>query len=101
MATLAQISSLRRMTALEENDAVYTDALLGGMVDDLGFEAAAAQIWKEKAAAVAGLVDTTESGSSRRLSQLREGYLEMARGVGDAGGSETLAGSFTVGIERV
>jgi hypothetical protein len=101
MATADQISRLRRVTALEENDPIYTDSLLGGMIDDLGFEGAASQVWKEKAASVAGLVDTTESGSSRSLSQLRKGYMEMATGVGDPGGSDVLSGSFTVEIERV
>ena len=99
MASDDQIARLRRMTALDANDPVYTTSLLGGMIDDLGFEAAAAQVWKEKAATVAGLVDTTESGSSRSLSQLRKGYMEMAEGV-DAGVPAT-GGSFTVEIERV
>ncbi len=78
MADEATIARLRRLTALSEDDQVYTDAVLDGMIEDLGFETAAAAIWQEKAAAVAGLVDTTESGSSRSLSKLREAYLGMA-----------------------
>lgn len=100
MATDDQVAMLRRMTALDENDAIYTDSLLGGMIDDLGFESAASQIWREKAASAAALVDTTESGSSRSLSQLRKGYLEMATAVNpevDVSGG----GSYTVEIERV
>jgi hypothetical protein len=100
MADQDQIAMLRRMTALADNDAVYTDSLLGGLIDDLGFETAAAQIWREKAAVVAGLVDTTESGSSRALSQLRKGYLEMATAINPTVDS-TGGGSFTVEIERV
>jgi hypothetical protein len=100
MATQDQISTLRRMTALTDDDAVYTDSLLGGLIDDLGFETAAAQIWKEKAAAAATLVDTTESGSSRALSQLRKGFLEMATAVNPVVDS-TGGGSFTVEIERI
>ncbi|KOX14983.1 hypothetical protein ADK66_03000 [Micromonospora sp. NRRL B-16802] len=101
MATEAEVARLRRITDLDENDPVYTESLLGLLIDDLGIEAAASQIWKEKAAAYAGLVDTTESGSSRRLSQLYDHALKM----GDqfippdptpAGGS-----SYTVEIERV
>lgn len=100
MATTEQVAALRRATALEEDDEVYTDTLLGGLIDDLGFEAAASTVWREKAASVAGLVDTTESGSSRRLSQLRDGYLAMAKA---AQPDETGSGgySFTVGVERV
>jgi hypothetical protein len=87
------------MTALDADDAVYTDTVIDGMIEDLGFEAAASAVWQEKAASVAGLVDTTESGSSRRLSQLREAYLEMGGAIG--GDTSTGAGSFTVEIERV
>lgn len=100
LASETDIATLRRMTALDSSDPVYTDELLGGMIDDLGLEAASKQIWREKAAAAAGLVDMSESGSSRSLSQLRKGYLEMADAVG--GGEETTTGgTFTVPIERV
>lgn len=100
MASAEDIAALRRATAVAADDAVYTDSVLGGMIDQLGFPAASATVWREKAAAVAGLVDTTESGSSRRLSQLREGYLEMAKA---AHPEDTGTGgiSYVVGIERV
>lgn len=101
MATDAQVERMRRMTALAEDDETYTDSLIGGMIDDLGFEAAAAQIWTEKAAGVAGLVDTTESGSSRALSQLRKAYAEMATSVNPPVDSGSNGRSFTVEIERV
>jgi hypothetical protein len=99
MATDAQIDRMRRVTALTEDDETYTDSLLGGMIDDLGFEAAAAQVWREKAAGVAAMVDTTESGSSRRLSQLRDAYEAMAGTV--APPAVTGKRSYTVEIERV
>jgi hypothetical protein len=99
MADAATLARFRRSTALEADDAVYTDAILDGMIEDLGFEAAAAAIWREKAASVAGLVDTVESGSSRRLSQLREAYVAMG---GVVAPDETTTGtSYTVEIERV
>lgn len=101
MATESEIASLRRATALSEDDVVYTDSLLGGMIDDLGFEAAAAQIWREKAASVAGLVDTTESGSSRALSQLRDAYLGMADAIHPETEAPASGGSYTVAVERV
>jgi hypothetical protein len=101
MASETEIASLRRATALDPADPVYTDSLVGGMIDDVGFEIAAATIWREKAASVAGLVDTTESGSSRSLSQLREGYLDMASAISpDVTGSPS-GSSFTVAVERV
>lgn len=99
MADAAEVASLRRVTALEADDAVYTDSVLGLMIDQLGFESAAATVWREKAASVAGLVDTTESGSSRRLSQLREAYLGMAGAVNPD--TTATGSSYTVEIERV
>lgn len=101
MATTDQIAQMRRSTALEEDDPTYTDSLIGGMIDDLGFPAAAAQIWREKAAAVAGLVDTTESGSSRSLSQLRKAFTEMAGAVNPTVEEPVTSASFTIPIERV
>ncbi|MET0416545.1 MAG: hypothetical protein ABW022_11050 [Actinoplanes sp.] len=102
MATETELGRFRRATALAADDAVYTDAVIDGMIEDLGYDAAIATVWREKAAAASALVDTTESGSSRSLSQLRKGYLEMANASnpgevdpGDGGGS------FTVEIERV
>jgi len=100
MATEEELARFRRMTALSDDDAVYTDAVLDGMIEDLGFDAAVATVWREKAASVAGLVDTTESGSSRRLSQLREAYLGMAGAVGPVE-QTTTGGTYTVEIERV
>lgn len=99
MATDTQIAQLRRMTALDADDQTYTDSLLGGMIDDLGMEPAVAQVWREKAAATAGLVDTTESGSTRALGQLRKGYLEMAEAAVPE--AQTIKRSYTVEIERV
>jgi hypothetical protein len=101
MATESELARFRRMTALEDNDAVYTDAVIDGMIEDLGFEAAVAAVWTEKAASVAGLVDTTESGSSRQLSQLRKGYLEMAEKLNPVVDTGVGGGTFTVEIERV
>lgn len=102
MATESEIAALRRATALQVDDPVYTDSLLGGLIDDLGFNSASATVWREKAASVAGLVDTTESGSSRSLSQLRKGYLEMASGANPSAEPEVVGGmSFTVPVERV
>lgn len=101
MADDATIASFRRATAVEADDPIYTDELVGGMIDDLGFEAAAATVWREKAASVAGLVDTTESSSSRALSKLREAYLGMASAVNPTDPEVVATGApFTVEAER-
>lgn len=99
MADAPTIARFRRMTALLADDVIYTDSVIDGMIEDLGFEASVASVWREKAAGVAGLVDTTESGSSRKLSQLREAYLDMGGVIG--GDAEAGGGSYTVEIERV
>lgn len=101
MASIDDIARLRRVTALEPADAVYTDSLLGGMIDDLGFEAAASRVWQEKAAVAASLVDTTESGSSRRLSQLQENALRMSQQYRQDLTDDTAGKSFTVAVERL
>lgn len=100
MASQETIDRLRRMTDLAADDPFYTDELLSDMIDELDLDGASRQIWREKAASVSSLVDITESGSSRSLSQLRKAYLEMA---GDDAEEDTGVGqgSFTIGIERV
>lgn len=99
MPTESEIASLRRATGLEADDETYTDELLDGILEDLGFDAAVKAIWREKAATYAGLVDMTESGSSRRLSQLSENALKIA---GSWTTEEEVTGSsYTVEIERV
>ncbi len=101
MATPEEVQQLRRMTGLDPDDTVYTGDLLSTYIDNLGtLELAASAIWGEIAAQAASLVDVTESGSSRRLSQLTDNAIKMRGalgGVDDTSGG----GSFTVGMERV
>lgn len=96
------LAQLRRMAGLDENDPTYTDEVLELYFDNLGSDlnAVAAAIWGEKAAAASSLVDVTESGSSRRLSQLQTQYLAMQKQFGGDGGSA--GGRFvgTVEIDR-
>lgn len=101
MATADEIARFRRAADIPIDDAVYTDSVIDGMIEDLGFNPAVGQVWSEKAASYAGLVDTTESGSSRRLSQLHEQAIRM-RGVFNPDDSATgSGGSFVVEIERI
>lgn len=101
MATAEQILSFRRAAAIELDDAVYTDAVIDGMIEDLGFNPAVGQVWREKAASFAGLVDTTESGSSRRLSQLYSQALAVGSAWTTDPSADDSGGSFTVEIERM
>lgn len=100
MASEAEVARLRRITDLSADDEIYTDTLLGQLIDDLGMESAASTVWKEKAAGLAGLVDTTESGSSRRLSQLYDQALKMGSAFTPPDPTPAGASSFTVEIER-
>lgn len=104
VATEDEIAQLRRLTGLAVDDATYTDEVLGTYIDNLGLLPAAAVIWRERAASVAGLVDVTESGSSRKLSQLYSQFLKMGEGLtpeDDDDTTEPGQASFVVGIERV
>lgn len=98
MATVDQVARLRLLTDLPDDVTPYTDEYLSGLIDAYGMDAAASLLWKEKAAKYAGMVDMTESGSSRKLSQLREAALEMANGFEP---EPKTSGSFTWPIERV
>lgn len=103
MATAEDIDRLRRIAAIADDDETYTDEVLGTYLDNLGsLEAAAGAVWTEKAASFSGLVDVTESGSSRRLSQLHSQALTMAKAFAmpedDTG--EPGRASFTTGMER-
>lgn len=80
MATAEQIVSLRLLIAEPNDVAPFSDAELGERIDaaDSDLDLVAYEVWTEKAASYAGAVDTTESGSSRKLSQLQDNALEMA-----------------------
>jgi hypothetical protein len=81
MATAEEIAALRLMIAEPDNVAPYTDLALGSAIDaaDGDLNAVACQIWTTKAAGVVGLVDISEGGSSRKMGDLHEQYLTMAK----------------------
>lgn len=84
MATIDDVARLRRLTN-EPTTTVYGDLDLSGYIDGVeNVELAAAEVWREKAARYAGLVDTTEGSSSRKMSQLRDAALKMAELYGGA-----------------
>ncbi len=105
MATESEILRLRRAADIPEDDPIYTDEVLGAMIDELGFNMAACTLWREKASSYAGLVDITESGSSRRFSQLYSQALAMAGSWcpkdDDVTAPGTSGGSYTIAIERM
>lgn len=85
MATAEDIAAFRLLIDEHDDKLPYTDAAIGSRMDvATSREALAAQIWTEKAAALAALVDVSESGSSRSLGQLQDKALAMAKAMRDA-----------------
>lgn len=79
MASPEQIDELRRMIGELENAAPWEDAYVSQLIDaSASLNVAAMKAWDQKAAIYASMVDTAESGSSRRLSQLQDQALKMA-----------------------
>lgn len=79
MATFKQIEDLRRAIAEPTNAEPYTDEFLNDTIDEKGsVNHAAAYLWDMKASAAAGMVDVSESGSSRKLGDLYKNAVAMA-----------------------
>lgn len=103
MAEQIDIDALRRATGIISTGEPYTDAALSALLDTYGFNLAAARLWEELATQYSTAVDTTESGSSRSLSQLYTNALGMASRYRDLERVDvvtTQRRSFTVQIER-
>lgn len=107
MATPAEIARLRRLIGEPNDTAPWTDAVLADIIDNADdLDLAALEVWEAKAASAASLVDTAESGSSRRLSQMHDQALKMVahyrQSTAVTDQPPDLAGySFTLPIERV
>lgn len=80
MATALEIAELRAEVQESNNAEPYTDAFLGELVDAHGVSDSAYRIWKAKRNAVASLVDISEGGSSRKMSQLFDNYDKIVNG---------------------
>jgi hypothetical protein len=78
MATADEIAEVREYVAEPDNSNGWTDTRVGTFIDreDDLFLAAAA-IWSATAGAYAGLVNVSESGSSRSLGTLIDNALKM------------------------
>lgn len=99
MASDAEVQQLRLLVAEPTNALPYTDAALSTAIDNAegDLNLAAYNIWTQKAAAAADLVDVTEGGSSRKMGDLHEQALGMARHFGSqvSGGVEPDAPRYT------
>lgn len=78
MADPLDIVRLRRLIGEPDDAEPWTDAVLSDIIDDAAdINSAALEVWEAKAAQSASFVDTTESGSSRKLSQVNDQALKM------------------------
>lgn len=78
MATSQEIAELRINIKEPNNVEPWTDEFLGDMIDAYGVDEASYRIWRSKATTVNSLVDISEGGSSRKMSQVYENYLKTA-----------------------
>lgn len=98
MASVDEVAELRRLTAIPDIEEPYTDGFMGGLIDAEGINGAAALLWREKAAEFVTAVDMSESGSSRKFSDLHKNALTIA---GDfEGRASRITTSGVVQIER-
>lgn len=89
MAKHVEIQELRLAIGESRDEEPYTDRFLNDVIDDAGtVNAAAGRIWGHKAASFAGLVDVTESGSSRKLGDLYKNALAMQKTYEDKASEE-------------
>lgn len=80
MATVEQVAQLRLIID-EPSSLVYSDDMLEVIIDQADgiLDVAAAEVWQQKAARFSTLVDTSESGSSRAMSQMYKNAAAQAK----------------------
>lgn len=78
MADATQIADLRRLTG-ETGSTTYSDEELSARIDAANgdLRTVAADIWEEKAATYAEMVDISEAGSSRKNGELYKNAIAM------------------------
>lgn len=76
---MADTEDIERIKRLTNGATDYTDEQIGGMLDaGLTIREIAHDYWTEQATKFASLVDVSESGSSRSMSQLHKNALTLA-----------------------
>lgn len=81
MATESDVTTVREFVNEPTNANGWTDDRIKAIVDanDGDLRAAAADIWTSKASSFSMLVDVSENGSSRKMSDIHKNALAMAR----------------------
>jgi hypothetical protein len=79
MATADQIDQVRQNTNETDEASPWTDGAIDALIDSLGsVDLASGAIWRRKVAEYAELVDTSEAGASRKLSDLYDRAVKQA-----------------------
>lgn len=79
MASLEDVNKLRDLIGEPDESNGWTNEKLAEIIDaSASVVEAAAKVWTSKAATYATLVDVSESGSSRKLSDLHKNALAMS-----------------------
>lgn len=87
MATVDEIAALRLLINEPDDTNGWTDEKLGLVIDGASsINDAARSVWVSKASTYVTLVDVSESGSSRKLSDLHKNALAMAKYYSDLDG---------------
>lgn len=85
MATAEEIAAFRLLIDESADALPYDDVSLSLRLDAAASpQALGREIWLEKAAKYSSLVNVSESGSSRSMSDLNKNALAMAKALGDA-----------------
>lgn len=100
---MAALDDLRRATNEPADDSEYTPEMLEAIL--VGAEgnipAAAAIIWREKAAKFSQLVDMKEGETARKLSDLASNALAMARMYQDQDDAGSPSGQRPTAVRRI
>ena len=102
MASAADVQTVRDNTN-EPDESTFTDVYIEALVDAGSVASASAVVWQRKAGAYAELVNVSEAGASRSLSDLHKNALTMAATYAAAsttGGTATTGRAKTHSIER-
>lgn len=101
MADEAQILALREMVNEDDDCGGWDDEKLSAIIDSTEtLNSAAAQVWRLKAGQYASLVDVSESGSSRKLGDLRKNAAEMSAMYAAEDGDSSLASDGPI-VQRI
>lgn len=88
-----QLEELRKMVDEEDDTAGWTDVALSVLFDsnNSDLRLTASRVWEAKAASYVSMVNTSESGSSRSMSQQFDHAITMAKTFGDSSsGTDTV-----------